>query len=36
MKEKINEYLNKRATLNPWQLETSLDRSVEQVVVVLV
>ncbi len=34
MREKINEYLNKRATLNPWQLETSLDRSVEQVVVV--
>ncbi|HOV34150.1 MAG TPA: hypothetical protein PLX23_12395 [Candidatus Hydrogenedens sp.] len=34
MKEKINEYLNKRATLNPWQLETSLNRRVEQVVVV--
>jgi len=34
MKEKINEYLNKRAMIDPWQLEISLDKSVEVVVVV--
>lgn len=34
MKEKINEYLNKRATLSPWQLELSTHNEIEQVVVI--
>ncbi len=34
MKEKIIEYLNKRAILSPWQLEVSLHGKIEQVVVV--
>lgn len=34
MHEKIKEYLNKRATLAPWQLELSVNEEIEQVVVI--